>query len=312
MVRDFLGVNKLNNLTIGIMGPGDMGHSVARVLTNAGFKVVTILNGRSKLSCIRAKRSNMLDLSDLKELVSVSDFILSIMPPEQALNFAKEITKVFEVADKLPTFVDCNAISPDITLAMAKLVNNTGANFLNVGIIGPPPGRGVKTRFYASGVDVDALQFINQNEIRLVPLGEDIAKASAVKMCYAALTKGTMTLHASVLIVAELLGVSDEVQHEFRENQKFYWKAMNKQVSMLGCDAARWAGEMDQISATFSSVGITKNFHQGAADIFRLIDSSPLGNETRETYDQNRTMQQTVEVYANSALKSKNIKGTVE
>lgn len=302
----------MSDLTIGIMGPGDMGHSVARVLNNAGYRVVTVLKGRSKLSQTRAQRSNMASLSDLKQLVSVSDFILSIMPPEEAWNFAKEITQAIGAANKFPTFVDCNAISPDITLSIAELINNAGANFLNVGIIGPPPGQGLKTRFYASGEGADSLQFINQNEIKLIPMGDDITKASAIKMCYAALTKGTMALHASVLIVSELLGISAEVHNEIKKSQSFHWEAMNKRVSTLSCDAARWAGEMDQISETFSSVGVTESLHQGAADIFRLLDSSPLGDETRETYDDNRTMEQSIKIYAEAVVRSNNNKKIIK
>jgi hypothetical protein len=58
---------------------------------------------------------------------------------------------------------------------------------------------------------------------------------------------------------------------------------------------------MDQISDTFDSVGMTPNLHKGAADIFRLLDASPLGAETRETYEKSRTMKQSIEIYAETA-----------
>ena len=291
----------MENLTIGIMSPGDMGHSVASVLYESGCRVVTVLNGRSELSKTRAKRSNMEDLEDLRELVSVSDFIFSIMPPNKAQEFGKEIAEVIDNSGKSPVFVDCNAISPDTTLSVAEAIKNSGAIFLNVGIIGPPPGRGPVTKFYASGEGVNSLKFINQNGIKLVPVGDEIIKASAIKMCYAGLTKGIMTLHASILVAAELLGISDEVQSELKESQEFHWKAMEERVSTYVCDAGRWAGEMDQISDTLGSVGVTPNLHKGAADVFRLLDASPLSIETRENYDKSRTLQQSIEIYAATA-----------
>ena len=94
--------------------------------------------------------------------------------------------------------------------------------------------------------------------------------------------------------------------------QKYHWEAMNKRVSQYACDAGRWAGEMDQISATFGSAGITPNLHKGAADIFRMLDTSPLNVETRETYDKSRTLQQTVEIYAAAAKKLRNGKKAAE
>jgi hypothetical protein len=81
---------------------------------------------------------------------------------------------------------------------------------------------------------------------------------------------------------------------------------MNKRVSAFACDAGRWAGEMDQISDTFASAGVTPYLHKGAADIFRLLENSPLGVETRETYDKSRTMQQSVEIYAKTVENLKN------
>ena len=293
----------MSTLTIGIMSPGDMGHSIAEVLDAAGYRVVTVLDGRSKLTKTRAKRSNMEDLGNINEVVSVSDFIFSIMPPEEAENFAKKVAKVIDGSDNSPVFVDCNAVSPNTTLDIAEVITSSGAKFLNVGIIGPPPGRGLTTKFYASGQYVETLEFINRDTMELVPMGDDIVKASAIKMCYAALTKGTMTLHASVLTAAELLGVSQELQNEFKESQKFHWEAMCKRVSTLACDAGRWADEMDQISETFASIGLTKNLHKGAADVFRSLNRSPLSKETRETYDKGRTMQQSIRIYAENVRK---------
>ena len=292
----------MSTLTIAIMSPGDMGHSVAEALHLTGCRVVTVLDGRSELTARRAKRSNMEDLGNLEEMVEVSDFIFSIMPPEEAENFAKKVAKVIAVSNNSPVFTDCNAVSPSTTLAIAEVITSSGARFINAGIIGPPPGRGLTTKFYVSGRDANLLQFVSGTDIKLVFMGDDLVKASAIKMCYAALTKGTMTLHAGVLVAAELLGISEEVQGEIKESQSFHWEAMNERVSAFACDAGRWAGEMDQISETFSSVGVTPYLHQGAADIFRLLDTSPLGVETRETYDKSRTMQQSIAIYAETVL----------
>lgn len=278
-----------------------MGHSVARVLSDKGCRVVTMLAGRSLLSKARASRSNMESLLDLQQLVSVSDFIFSIMPPQKAQNFAEEIAVAMSASGKTPVFVDCNAISPDTTLSIAAIIEGAGAKMLNVGIVGPPPGRGSSTKFFASGDDVDMLKFIEGDDIKVIPVNGDLIKASSIKMCYAALTKGMMTLHTSVLVAAELLGVSSEIHNELAQSQKFHWEGMNKRVSMYACDAGRWAGEMDQISDTFDSVGMTPNLHKGAADIFRLLDASPLGAETRETYEKSRTMKQSIEIYAETA-----------
>ncbi len=292
--------------TIGLMSPGDMGHTVAGVLVEKGHRVVTVLSGRSDLTKKRAERAGMESVADLAALVSESDFIFSIMPPEQAADFAADIAAIIKESGERTVFVECNAISPDTTLTIEAMLKDAGATMINAGIIGPPPGRGPMTNFYASGADLDLVSFIDGDGIKFKPMEDDITKASAIKMCYAGLTKGMMTLHTSVLVTAELLGISEELQNEIANSQKFHWEGMNKRVSMYACDAGRWAGEMDQISETFGSAGVTAKLHQGAAEIFRMLDASPLSVETRETYDKSRTLQQAVEIYAAAAQKINN------
>lgn len=278
-----------------------MGHAVGGALIEKGHRVVTILAGRSALTKTRAERVGIENIADLPAMVTESDFIFSIMPPENAVSFAEEVAGAMKLSGERAVFVDCNAISPDITLAIAVILREVGAKMLNVGIIGQPPGRGGDTRFYASGENVEKLDFLAGNGIKFMPMGDDITKASAIKMCYAALTKGMMTLHTGVLVTAELLGISAEIQSELASSQKFHWEAMNNRVSKYACDAGRWAGEMDQISETFGAAGMTPNLHKGAAEVFRLLDASPLSVETRETYDKDRTMQRSIEIYAETA-----------
>jgi hypothetical protein len=103
-----------------------------------------------------------------------------------------------------------------------------------------------------------------------------------------------------VLLAGEMLGVGPEHKAVLSETQKDNWEAMNASVPFLPCDAGRWVGEMEEIAATFGSVGVTPLMHKGAADVFRLLDSTPLGAETRETQDKSRTLDQALAIYADT------------
>ncbi len=290
-------IKQVTKPVIGVMSPGDMGHAVAAAIGEKGHRVITVLAGRSGLSKERAARSGMEDRPNLEILAQDADIVLSIMPPEKALAFAEELAPPLKMSKKLLTYVDCNAISPDTTLAVQKIIEDVGATFINAGIIGPPPGRGGVTKFYVSGSAEDQLAFLAGDSIKFIPLGGNITKASAIKMCYAALTKGMMTLYTAALVTGELLGIGEELQTEYAGSQQIHWKAMKKRVPFYAADADRWAGEMDQISETFAAVGMSPNLHIGAADIFRLLEKSPLSAETRETLDKSRTLQQAVDIY---------------
>jgi len=287
--------------TIGLMSPGDMGHRVGEAIRAKGCRVVTALDGRSELSKTRAKRAGLEDAGSLAALVAQSDIVMSIMPPERAEDFAREVAAELKTQNKSLVFIDCNAISPVTMKRIAGHIKTAGGRCMDIGIIGGPPrqdGSGAPTRFYASGPHMDVVRFLDGHGMQLFDMGSEIGRASAIKMCYAGLTKGTNTLRTAVLVAGEMLGVGHELKAVLAQTQKGQWEAMNQVVPFLPCDSGRWVGEMEQIAETFGSVGVTPLMHKGAADVFRLLDSSPLGVETRETQDKSRTLDQALAIYA--------------
>ena len=66
----------------------------------------------------------------------------------------------------------------------------------------------------------------------------------------------------------------------------------------LPANAGRWIGEMEEIAATFDAAGVTPHFHQGAAEIYRLLASTPFASESPEDTDASRTLADTIEVLA--------------
>ena len=73
---------------------------------------------------------------------------------------------------------------------------------------------------------------------------------------------------------------------------------MESGISRLPANAHRWIGEMEEISSTFEDLGVTPHFHKGAAEMYRLLNSTPFGSETPETIDQNRTAWETIRAAA--------------
>jgi hypothetical protein len=139
-----------------------------------------------------------------------------------------------------------------------------------------------------------------EGELLVRAIGDEIGRASGLKMVYAALTKGTMTLHTAVLVAAHRLGLYGELTRELGESQQQALARMGV-IPFLPADAGRWIGEMDEIAATFGDVAVTPAFHQGAADIFRALSATPFAAETRETLDRSRTLEDTIAVLAQTA-----------
>ena len=284
--------------TIAVMSPGDMGHAVGRTVRESGFRVITALAGRSARSHDLAARGGLEDVGTLAQMITEADLVLSIMPPDAAIAFASTAADAMRETGATPVYADCNAIAPATTQQIGGIVGAAGATFIDGGIVGPPPGRASPPRLYVSGPEAELLLPLGGAELTVVPLGPEIGRASAMKMCYAALNKGMMTLETAVLLASTQLGVYDELKAELAGSQQAALKRMENRVPWLAADAERWTGEMEEIAATFAAAGLPANFHQAAADIFRLLAATPLAAENRESADRSRTLDQAVQVFA--------------
>ncbi len=291
-------MNKMQ--TIAMLMPGDMGHAVGRALREHGHDVITCLDGRSDHTRELAANGGLRDVGNLAAAIAEADLILSILPPSAALDQAEHVAQAMKTAGKTPTYVDCNAIAPKTAIAVGKVITEAGAKFIDAGIIGRAPGHGAPPRFYTSGPDHALIAELDGHGIQVIGLGPVIGQASAIKMTYAGLTKGTWTLQTSVLLAAEQLGVTEALLAEFENSQSAALTSMRSSIPFLPADAARWVGEMEEIAKTFADAGVPSQFHEGAAEIFRLLEKTPLASETRANMDKSRTLEQALSIYKQS------------
>lgn len=285
--------------TVAIVSPGDMGHNVGKALKKEGIRIVTSLTGRSGRTRGLAEAAGFEDLGSLEAVAAEADLILSIMPPSASVDAARAMATAIKASGKTPPFADCNAVSPQTALKAADFIAGAGAPFIDAGIIGPGPGTREKpTQFYVSGPEASAMQIIAGPHINVIDMGPEIGRASSIKMCYAAVTKGTWTLYAAALMAAEANGITDELHDELQFSRPQQYAEMERMVPRLPLDAGRWIGEMHEIAATLDGAGVTPNFHKGAADVFELLEKTPIAKETRETVDKSRTLKQALAIYA--------------
>ncbi len=285
--------------TIAIVGSGDMGHAVGRALKAGGRRVLTALEGRSARSRKLAAEAGVEDAGGLAALVGAAELVLSIVPPAAARDVAMSVAAAMHASGRKPHFVDCNAVSPMTMAEIADLLGAAGAVVTDCGIVGtgPRPG-GAATRFYVSGPQAAALMALDGNGIAVKPLGPEIGRASALKMAYAGINKGALGLYAAALIAAERLGLTAELMAELAGSQKGVHDRILATVPWLATDAERWIAEMEEIAATFASVGVTPRYHEGAAELYRLLAATPLGAETRESADRARSLEDALAVFA--------------
>ena len=259
---------------VGILSPGEMGAGVGAALGATGLTVLTCLAGRSPASHERARAAGIEDVSDLATLVERCDLILSILVPARARGVAAQVGDAARSAGADTVLADCNAIAPQTVQAMEIDLEGSGVTLVDAGIVGGPPRNGQGPRVYVSGSAAHLLGELDGRGIDVVDVGPEIGKASAVKMCYAAMTKGTTALRTALLVAARRLEVYDELIAEMENSQAAALGAAEQGMRRLPNVAYRWIGEMEEIASTFEHVGVTPDFHTGAAQVFREVDAT--------------------------------------
>jgi 3-hydroxyisobutyrate dehydrogenase-like beta-hydroxyacid dehydrogenase len=270
--------------TVAIMSPGDMGHAVAAMLRGHGLRVITCLAGRSARTRGLAEKAGIELVPDDDALVREADLLLSILVPAQAEHLARRIAATLERTRTDLLYVECNAIAPGTARRIGQVIEAAGGRFVDAGIIGPPPKAGTRTPFYASGEHAKDFAVLRDFGLDVRPIGERPGDASAVKMCYAALTKGTTALMTELSVAAERLGVSAALRQEFSESQPSALERMNENLPAMIPKAHRWVGEMEEIARTFEDCGLTPKTYLGAAEIYDFVAHTSLGNVSPEQW----------------------------
>lgn len=251
--------------TVLLLHPGEMGASIGENLVRANHRVLWLPRGRSKQTLARASAAELESVSSLALGLEQADLVLSVCPPE----FAVELGLHISDAGFDGLFCDANAIAPSTADALLKIFRN---DFVDGGIVGPPPNRAGATRLFLSGdraVEVEAIfegTFLDVHVLKTNPLA-----ASAMKMCYAAYTKGTSALLLNIRALAESHGVTDALEREWNQSQPGLWTRSESAGPGVGRKAWRFAPEMVEIARTFDDAALPDGFHQAAAEIYKKL-----------------------------------------
>jgi 3-hydroxyisobutyrate dehydrogenase-like beta-hydroxyacid dehydrogenase len=231
-----------------------MGAAVGAVLRGQGHRVLWASDGRSAATRARADEAGLEDVGAISH-VAEADVVFSICPPHAALDVARS-------ARFGGVYVDANAVSP----ATAAKVSDVVDEFVDGGIVGSPPREPGTTRLYLSGeraAEVAALFSGSVLDARVV------SNASAVKMAYAAWTKGTAAMLLAIRELARREGVEQPLLAEWDLSQPELRERHARALRSAEAKGWRWVAEMEEIAATFEADGLPGGFHRAAAEIYR-------------------------------------------
>jgi 3-hydroxyisobutyrate dehydrogenase-like beta-hydroxyacid dehydrogenase len=251
---------------LGLLHPGAMGVSVGEAMRRAGHEVLWVSDGRSDATCQRADRGGFSDCVSLSALVDSVDGIVSVCPPDQALTLARTVTS----SGYRGIFLDANAVSPDTARELHALM---GEAFVDGGIVGPPATQPGSTRLYLSGEQAaQVVTWFDGGYLDAQLVAGPPGSASALKMCYAAYTKGTSALLLAIRALAAAEGVEAGLLQEWAISQPALTARSEGAARGSAPKAWRFAGEMEEIAAAFAAQNLPGGFHLAAADVYRRLD----------------------------------------
>lgn len=247
--------------TTGILHPGSMGTAVAAACSG---ERLWASSGRSEATRERAETAGLTDVGSVRELTLRSDMIISVCPPEVAEAVARDVT----TAGFTGIFVDANAVAP----ATARRIAGSFPRFVDGGLVGPPPCVAGTTRLYLSGPEAGAvLERFEGSPLEALVVPGAVGAASALKMAYAAWTKGSAALLLAIRALAEAEDVAGPLLDEWARSQPELGERCESAASVAAPRAWRWVAEMHEIVATFEAVDLPGGFHGAAADVYRAL-----------------------------------------
>ena len=251
---------------IGLLHPGDMGASVGAAACSNGHTVFWASVGRTESTYARARRAKLQDIETVAALVKASDIVLSVCPPHAAQDVASEVAQLGFTG----IYVDGNAISPDRTRAIQRIVEDAGAHYVDGGIIGGPAWKKeAGTHMYLSGRRAEEVAACFAGSPLETPvISERIGAASALKMGYAAYTKGSTALLTAILGMVEREGVRADLARQWGDA---FTEQTVRRVCANTAKAWRFVGEMHEIADTFRGAGMPGGFHQAAAEVYERL-----------------------------------------
>jgi 3-hydroxyisobutyrate dehydrogenase-like beta-hydroxyacid dehydrogenase len=269
------------DLSIGFIGFGEAGFAIAKGLHDVGVGRIFFTHRnrrnpeRAALAVQRGREAGATPLETAADLAARSDYLLSVVPPDAAVAAAEEHAPFLGPGK---VYVDLTSSSPDAMRDAGRLVEATGARFVDGALMGPVPAEGHRVLTFVAGPQAEAVAgALNKIGMNLRVVGPEAGQAVAIKLILSIATKGFGGLLVEMLLTAHHFKVEETVLKVL--NDQFFGRGLEYVVDrFVGSDAV-YAGrrtvEMEASVGLLEKLGIDPLMVR--ATVERLKWSASLG-----------------------------------
>jgi len=242
---------------IGFIGFGEAGYHLAKGLRQAGIAHIAAYDIQNTAQIRqRAAETQTALVASNANLAAASDIIFSTVTANQA-GAAASATAPHLSSSHL--YADLNSVSPGLKQSLAKIIDATGARFVEVAVMSAVPPHGHKVPMLTGGPA--ASEFAE----RMTPFGMQIevgaaqvGSAAATKMCRSVMIKGIEALLTECVLGATRYGADERVFSSLGESLPgIDWaKLATYMVGRVVMHGERRAREMEEVAETLRSAGV--------------------------------------------------------
>jgi 3-hydroxyisobutyrate dehydrogenase-like beta-hydroxyacid dehydrogenase len=248
------------NLSVAIIGLGEVGQAMARDLRKAGVKAITAYDiAFADTGSPQSRAAKALDVvmaSSAPQAARGATFAISSVTAGSALDAARATAPGLSAGTM---FVDVNSVSPRTKQQAAAIVEKAGGRYVEAAVMSPIDPRGIGTPILLGGKHMAAFLDVGKPlGFNAKPYSDEVGGASSVKMCRSVMVKGIESLVAECLLASHHYGVTDDVLASLKDMfpGQDWDKTSRYMLSRTLHHGRRRSEEMVEVAKTVADSGI--------------------------------------------------------
>ena len=249
--------------SVGFIGFGEAGSTIGKGLRSAGIDRLSAFDIKAHAPDFgprirqRAAESETALVESPAELARDSDILFSTVTSSAALDAARQTAPFLEARH---LYADLNSVSPALKQAIAKVIDATGARFVEAAVMAPVAPYGHRVPMLLGGPAASAFAgAMTPFGMRLEVLATAaIGSAAAVKMCRSIVVKGLEALMCECVLGASRYGADEHVFASLNESfPGLDWKKLaDYTIGRVVVHGERRAREMEEVADTLRAIGV--------------------------------------------------------
>ena len=253
-----------------LIGFGEAGAILAEEMQARGVQVTVwdsqLLGGTRGAMLAKAARCGVRPALSLADAVQGAAWVFSAVTAANALDVAAQCAPLLTGGQ---VFLDLNSVAPNTKRAAAALIEQHGADYLDVAVMAPVPPQRLATPLLIGGPRAEEIgPKLNGLGFHCRVWSREVGEASAIKMCRSVMIKGLEALTTECLSAARQYGVEQAVIDSLHASfPSLGWQGEfpHYLISRVAEHGRRRAEEMQEVVKTLQDVQVPAAMSQATA-----------------------------------------------